>query len=100
MELTLQSGRVIQNVTEADLPTLVKDQEFAILATAELTFIQAAKNDDGSTYILEYQDGSLAKHYQATDETITLDRVLTAMAKCLRGDETWRTDFDWTKIEF
>jgi hypothetical protein len=51
-------------------------------------------------YNLEYQDGSLVKHYRATDKLMTLDQVLSAFLKYMRGDPSWRTDFGWEKMEF
>jgi hypothetical protein len=33
------------------------------------------------------------------DEPITLDRVLSAFLKYLRGDQSWRSDFRWEKME-
>lgn len=50
-------------------------------------------------YFLEYQDGSTAKHYRATDNSINLERVADALSKFLRGDESWRTDFNWRRLE-
>lgn len=49
-------------------------------------------------YILEYQDGSTAEHYRATDESINLERVADALSKYLRRDESWKSDFRWKKL--
>lgn len=50
-------------------------------------------------YVLEYQDGSLSKHYRAVDSPIVLEQVIGAFSKYLRGDESWRNDFTWEKME-
>lgn len=48
---------------------------------------------------MEYQDGSLDRHYQAVGGPVPLDRVLAAFLKYLRGDSSWRSDFQWEKME-
>lgn len=50
-------------------------------------------------YILEYQEGSVSKHYRAVDSPILLEQVLNAFSKYLRGDESWRSDFTWEKLD-
>ncbi len=100
MDLELASGRVLPGVTEADLRACIEGEEFAILSTGPNTYIQCAEqNESPYEYVLEYQDGSLAEHYRAVDEPITLDRVVSAFVKYLRGDASWRTDFQWEKLE-
>jgi hypothetical protein len=100
MDLELESGRIIHDVTEADIMRFVDGEDFAILSEDSGTYIQCAEQKEPPwEYILEYQDGSLDKHYQAKDASITLDRVLAAFAKYLRGDGSWRSNFQWEKMD-
>ena len=100
MDLELESGRVIRGATEEDILSYVEGEDFAILSTDLNTYIQCAEQKEPPyEYILEYQDGSLAAHFWAVDELITLDRVLSAFIKYLRGDQSWRADFRWEKME-
>jgi hypothetical protein len=99
MELTLGSGRVIPDATEDDIRSLIAGEEFAILGP-DLTYIQCAeRREPPYDYVLEYQDGSLDRHYRAVDGPITLDRVTAAFLKYRRGDASWRDDFRWEKLE-
>jgi hypothetical protein len=100
MELTLESGRVVADATEHDIRSLVEGEEFAILGPDPDTYIQCAEQKEPPHgYVLEYQDGSLDRHYQAVDGPITLDRVISAFIKYLRRDPSWRSDFRWEKLE-
>lgn len=100
MELTLESGKIIDDATEDDILSSIDGEEFAILAIDANTYIQCAEqNEPPYEYILEYQDGSVDCHFQALDGPITLDRVIAAFIKYLRQDSTWRSDFDWDRVE-
>ncbi len=65
----------IENPDKSDIIKGIKDlgntmDEFAILAKTDLTYIQTSGNrNDG--YTVEYQDGSIDKHFIATDNNIT-----------------------------
>jgi hypothetical protein len=97
MQLRFESGKVIDNARASDIRKNLEGEEFTILISDEdaLTFIQCAEDDDEpGHYIVEYQEGSTYDHYR-TDEVMPLERVLAAFYKYLRGDESWRTDFEW-----
>jgi len=100
MELTLESGAVIRDATEQDLRGRIEGEEFAILAADEDTYLQCAKqNDAPSEYVLEFQEGDLGHHYRAVDDAVAVDRVIATFIKYLRGDESWKSDFAWQRIE-
>ncbi len=100
MKLSLESGRVIANATEDDILASVEHEEFAILGIDPDTYIQCAKRQGlPNEYFLEHQDGSLDRHFQAVDRPITLDRVVSAFLRYLRLDASWRSDFQWDKME-
>jgi hypothetical protein len=100
MDLTLRD-RTVHGVGESDILEWFEGEDcYGILSPIEdrMTYIQCAKNDE-QMYHLEYQDGSLDKHFRAADDQITRERVLAAFRKFLRGDASWRTDFRWEKMD-
>lgn len=100
VELKLESGRVIANASEDDIPSSIEGEDFAILGNNPDTYLQCAEQKEPPyQYVLEYQDGSLDRHYQAVDGPITLDRVVAAFLKYLRRDSSWRSDFQWERLE-
>lgn len=100
MKLRLESGKIIKWATEADILASIEGEEFAILEAESDTYMQCAQQDESPfEYILEYQDGSLERHYEAVDGPITLDRVLGAFVKYLRGDDSWKQDFEWVRMD-
>ena len=99
MKLELESGFVATSPTDDDFAR-IEGEEFAILSGADAdTYLQCAEQTEPPwEYILEYQDGSLDKHYRATDGPIKLDQILVAFRKYRDGDPTWLTDFTWELI--
>jgi hypothetical protein len=101
MILSLESGRNIRNVTEADiLANIVYGETFAILLCNDDTYMHCAQQQVAPyDYVLEYQEGSVEQHYEAVDGPITLERVRSAFLKYLRDDPSWRLDFRWEKMQ-
>ena len=61
MKLTLESGRVIHDATEADILASIEGEHFAILG-GDNSYIQYWVDESGKgPYTLEYQEGSLDK---------------------------------------
>jgi hypothetical protein len=73
------------------------DNSFAILAVGSDVYIQAAMDDDG-TFVVEYQDGSADDHYR-TPAAVAIDDVVEAFQSYLQQDGTWRSRFEWQKVE-
>jgi hypothetical protein len=100
LDLELESGTVIPNVLEQDLAVNLEREDFAILSQTPQTYLQCAKEGGGRPgYALEYQDGAVEEHYEATGGPISLDRIVSAFVKYLRRDASWRTDFHWEKVD-
>jgi hypothetical protein len=100
MNLELASGRILEMVSEDSLRASVVGEEFAILGPNPDTYMQCARRKEPPYhYVLEYQDGSLDRHYHAVDGPIPLERVLAAFVKYLRRDPSWRFDFEWEKMD-
>jgi hypothetical protein len=49
-------------------------------------------------WLLEYQDGHLDEHYQATDFPDT-ESVIRAFQSYGQGEEGWRLDRKWIRVE-
>jgi hypothetical protein len=99
MDLELESGLVLRQVAEGDLADHIVGEDFAILSDGPQAYVQCAKQSPSSGYVLEYQDGSVKEHYAATGGPIALDRVVSAFVKYLRRDPSWRSDFQWERVE-
>jgi hypothetical protein len=100
MNLELASGRILEMVSEENLRASLDGEEYAILSPNSDTYIQCAQAKGRAyEYVLEYQDGSLDRHYHAVDGPISLERVLAAFVKYRRGDPSWRFDFEWEKMD-
>ncbi len=98
MELTLESGRVVDIATENDIRTLIPGEKFAILSVSSMKYMQCASPDiEPHSYFLEYQDGNLQEHYEVADAPLPVDKVISAFLKYLHGDISWRSDFRWQR---
>ena len=69
--------------------------EFIIVAKDEMTYLQARVCKPGFT--LEYQEGSLDKHYQAISR-VPGHELDTAFKAYADGDDLWKEMFLWTKL--
>ena len=100
MSLQLKSGKLIKNATEADIMRFVEGEEFAILSAEDDTYIQSAEQKDPPFgYVLEYQAGSIDRHFRAVDDVIQLDQILRTFTKYLLRDLNWRDDFRWARMD-
>jgi len=103
MTLEIQGKRQILDPSLHEIETAVKsmtltDDCFLILSRGEdgFTYIQAML-EDNSLWTVEYQDGSLEKHFQASN--VDTKRVVTMFLAFAGGDETWRDAAQWTRTE-
>jgi hypothetical protein len=71
---------------------------FAILTRSEGSYIQVLGGGE-SGYILEYQDGSLDRHYVCPDADLGIDAVISAFRSYARDDDDWRTALSWQRQE-
>jgi hypothetical protein len=98
--LTLSDGPTIENPSAQEIESALRDMEatggeFAILDRGELDYMQAAGGDD--EYGLEYQEGSLDRHYRV--ENVTLGAVIEAFQQYARGeDSAWKSRFAWQHL--
>jgi hypothetical protein len=100
MQLELEEGPVLENPDGEAIARAMHDAPsgYAILSKAEESYIQSA-GDPSEGYVLEYQDGSSANHYRATNKPIALDHVIAAFQSYATGAEEWKSWFDWEKMD-
>lgn len=73
-----------------------KENSFAILSIDDETYIQTSGSPEAG-FILEYQDGSLDKHYRAADLKISQDKIVSAFVSYGNQDGVWRDSLVWEK---
>ena len=103
--MTLEINRAGWIQGPSDAPILnelanLRDEDgdsFAILGATDTTYIQVA-GAQRAGFDLEYQDGSVDAHFKATDQNITLDRVVEAFIAFRDGNVAWRSGFTFEKI--
>jgi hypothetical protein len=69
---------------------------FAILTRSEGSYIQVLGGGE-SGYVLEYQEGSLDRHYFCPDPDLGIDAVVAAFQSYARDDDDWRTALSWRR---
>ena len=71
----------------------------ATLGRSELTYLQASGSVQAG-FALEYQDGSLDRHYQSRAAALPLDEVTDIFQKYARRDDSWRAAVEWEHVPF
>ena len=99
MNLEVESGRIVENVAEGDIATLIDGEDFAILGDDQSYMQCAAQGGQPSRYLLEYQEGSVDRHFRALEGPFSLERVVAAFSSYLRGDPAWKQTFAWERVE-
>jgi hypothetical protein len=101
MQLTTASGVVIENPgaerIERELRALPGADSCCILSRDQLTYVQVAGGGDGR-FTLEYQDGSLERHYRAVRD-VSLDSALRVFMAYREGDDRWRALVEWELLD-
>lgn len=102
MKLDLNGTELAQPLDEAliirSLQALDReDDSFLILSKDEMSYIQTCRESDGH-YVLEYQEGSLAEHYECADEMLNFQKVSMAFTSYLNGTDEWKTSLAWQPL--
>ena len=69
----------------------------ATLERAELIYLQA-EGAVRAGFVLEYQDGSLARRFRSRDQAVPLAQVTEIFQTYARGEATWRADLVWEPV--
>jgi hypothetical protein len=102
--LTLSSGTEIKDPSDEDIRNALESlnierdgEGFAILAPAEMTYIQVG-GDSKIGFDLEYQEGSTDEHYRAKREDYTLNEVVKILIAFRDGNVRWEEVGDFERI--
>jgi len=106
-ELTLETGEVLQNPGERELHEALlsldgRDRKFAILSliAEPQTYLQVYLDaDQRADVILEYQDGSIERHFQAVSPVLALEEVVPIFERYRRDDPTWQRCCEWQRVD-
>ncbi len=104
MLLELGSGATIDEPKPGQLLAALaalpegSDGSYAILTAEDHYFVQALGSYSGG-FTLEYQDGSLDKHFQCENTRLDFETVVKAFQSYARRDPHWKSNLDWKRIE-
>jgi hypothetical protein len=65
-----------------------------ILARSKMTYVQAS-GDARLGFEVEYQEGSLIRHFRCSDEGVGLEVLLDILQSYRENDDRWRSAVDW-----
>ncbi len=102
MQLILESGKTVQNPSDEEIARYLPAEEFAILSASpeSSTYLQVGERKEPPwDLIMEYQVGSLDNHFRAANTPLTMEAVITAFQKYAKGDESWKSDLQWERME-
>jgi hypothetical protein len=69
------------------------------LGRSELTYLQASGGAQ-TGLALEYQEGSLDRHYSSRAPALPLEMVTDVFQRYARDDESWRERFPWEHVPY
>ena len=70
----------------------------ATLGATDESYLQA-QGSVRTGFGLDFQEGSLDRHYRTTNRALPLDWVTAAFQRYARGDLSWRSEVEWEKEE-
>jgi len=71
----------------------------ATLGHSELTYVQVAGSVQ-TGFALEYQEGSLDRHYKSRPASLPLETVTEIFQRYARGDGSWRQGVEWEHLPY
>jgi len=104
MTLDICGARKIKNPTESDIRKAVfaldtkNGDAFLILARTGMTYIQTG-GDKNVGFKLEYQEGDIKHHYQATHDLVA-DEIVNALVAYSTGADDYKTMAEWKLISW
>lgn len=84
----------VQQIRDAVLNLEPSGEGFLILGPEDMTYIQVAGAKNAG-FDLEYQEGSLDRHYRATRTDWSSEAVIEKLCQYADGDLGWKDGVDW-----
>jgi hypothetical protein len=102
MKLELGVGRTLDGPDAETIALSLAELDweediFAKLSRDERNYIQATGNHR-EHFIVEYQDGSEERFFQAS-EKVNIEAVKSAFVAYSRGDSSWQSSFRWQRVD-
>jgi len=89
----------IKDIIETLSSVPVGKNSFVILSRLDQdTYMQTLKISN-SLYFLEYQDGSIEKHYDCIDPNLDIPKIIKAFLSFAKNDNSWKKDFHWILMD-
>lgn len=85
-----------QNIIETLKKLPGKENPFMILGRDDLIYMQTLNVDDG--FILEYQEGSLKKHYRSI-KSLDIGTVQKTLLQYHDGKTEWKNDIEFEVVD-
>ena len=103
MRLILENGEARENPDRSEIEVVLSSlgnsgNSFAILERSEKEFMQIAGDPDNG-FLIEYQSGSMDKHYQSENHQIALEPAVDTLVSYAAKDRRWLSNHAWTKID-
>jgi len=103
MKLELENGTIYEEPNSTKIREVLSELDlyestFAILSSNE-GFIQAAQLTTDS-FILEYKENYNEILYNATNEEISLEQIISVFQSYAEGNDDWKTQFEWQTMDF
>lgn len=105
MQLHICDDKIIKNPSDEDIRDAFSKLDtktgvdFIILGPTAMTYIQAS-GDRNVGFDLEYQEGTVDKHFRAKEKHITLKDVVNAFIAYRNGSTNWQDKFDFERISW
>lgn len=99
MQLSTDTDVNVENPSKEQIREIAVDVAtrraggFVILGESEMSYMQAA-GDEEKRFAIEYQEGSLAKHFRAK-ERLSVEQTVEMLSSYCRGGTEWKTAAIW-----
>ncbi len=100
MELSTGTGQQFSDPTPAEIAGVLAslpggEDSFAILEQDDMVYIQTAGGASEAGFVLEYQEGSLERHYRSTNDELPLETVTRAFQLYAARNPAWKSLTSW-----